>query len=794
MNYLCSTALLLALSLFSINPESDGLNVSAIEKGITASKNLPNITTKLVSLFRYDLMFMGLSGSLSTIQCQTIATDTRHLNYDEAENHFIFDPRRVSFYENVSKSISKGKSAMCSVTVDYFQLYLEWSEYLVNTTLTNLTIDGGDDYLCEYSNDAKCDKFSVCMTDECRCKNGQLMFCPIENGGVACIAFANVCNGVVDCADGRDECFCQDSYKLTCHRFLQIKQLCLPQLPYCKNLEFIKELDCEGHPLDVNCTDVIDKWDNSEIGNPLSRCLFDEATSGNLYDLYNTGTTGDKACRALCTKTTELMKWENFCDNILLHFNPILTPMFICDSTNKSDESEGIFAAHLVCDGKVHCSNKADELGCPGRFYCSITEEIVSWIDQSRVCDKRKDCTNGNDECSGCSMDGLASTQFLIKSKVIGAFTILVGIGIITINIYVGYKTYRHSCNSKAAQIDRLLRLQICFYDLLMGLYLLLLVIAAIVLRVKGDYCSFDEEWRASIPCMQLGLVFTISSHGSLLVIALMSIIRCINCTSSISADFSIRKIMSISLVVSLLNIFHAILPILPVAQVQNLFRTSIYLVAVEKNPFMVTREGSDMIEHARIIHSHYYDNSSSSNTAKLFADLKHANITSDDTIFDISDIGYYGNTPLCIFNIFKKQENYQLYKLVYCIALTALLAAVTVAYVVIVYKTRESHQAAGPQNNDTTTQLTLKVSLMITSQLASWVSFIATVVIFAWVIESDPPKRVFEIFALIVIPINSLLNPIFYSGLYQSMTSCLWETWRKFVERMQVQNRQGDM
>ena len=36
----------------------------------------------------------------------------------------------------------------------------------------------------------------------------------------------------------------------------------------------------------------------------------------------------------------------------------------------------------------------------------------------------------------------------------------------------------------------------------------------------------------------------------------------------------------------------------------------------------------------------------------------------------------------------------------------------------------------------------------------------------------SSAPEYVFEVFALFVMPINSLLNPIFYSGMYKNALS----------------------
>ena len=64
---------------------------------------------------------------------------------------------------------------------------------------------------------------------------------------------------------------------------------------------------------------------------------------------------------------------------------------------------------------------------------------------------------------------------------------------------------------------------------------------------------------------------------------------------------------------------------------------------------------------------------------------------------------------------------------------------------------------------------LAVKVCLMIGTQLASWLSFIGAAVYFQIVSESPPPL-LFEVLALIVLPINSLLNPIFYSGLYKKI------------------------
>ena len=123
-------------------------------------------------------------------------------------------------------------------------------------------------------------------------------------------------------------------------------------------------------------------------------------------------------------------------------------------------------------------------------------------------------------------------------------------------------------------------------------------------------------------------------------------------------------------------------------------------------------------------------------------------NITSRHNIFDLTEIGYYGNTGLCVHNIFKDsgdQQLYQIYKILYCTVLLILLSVVSFAYVKIVLKQKRSHRAVAVPNapgsnpSSTATSLTLKVALMIGSQLVCWISFIITVFYFQYQDSSYP-------------------------------------------------------
>ena len=72
---------------------------------------------------------------------------------------------------------------------------------------------------------------------------------------------------------------------------------------------------------------------------------------------------------------------------------------------------------------------------------------------------------------------------------------------------------------------DRITLLSLCFYDALMGVYLGGISIKSYML--PGTYCAYDSVWRTGWSCKLLGFLFTFSTHGSLLMTALISVLHC---------------------------------------------------------------------------------------------------------------------------------------------------------------------------------------------------------------------------------------------------------------------------
>ena len=95
---------------------------------------------------------------------------------------------------------------------------------------------------------------------------------------------------------------------------------------------------------------------------------------------------------------------------------------------------------------------------------------------------------------------------------------------------------------------------------------------------------------------------------------------------------------------------------------------------------------------------------------------------------------------------------------------------------IILVHKVKSNRRIARAGGNVTdqgVSSLGVKVLFMIGSQLISWSSLIIATLYYRWSGEV-PEQKVFGIFALFVVPINSLLNPVFYSKLYQKILGLL--------------------
>ena len=720
--------------------------------------------------------------TLAQLRCSQFLTHVGAFHSLDWWAQFEFDPANYSNTEYT-----------CKFTPDSMKYCEVYQPHPCNVTMMQMT---DVSWYCEMTpapNDAEtlCDGFSMCLTDECHCPNSSTFYCKDNSG---CISFGQLCDGFNDCSDGSDECLCEGYVEVLCAQ--PVPQLiCVSPMDFCLNDSFIEyiidSLDCTFSQASPNCTEALIRHSEKEKiwQTPLLQCLFKSHEDFLFYYNRSDAYIVAEYCKINCSSEQDFDEggWERFCDHIYLGETSLSMETYYWDFIFNCEPEPYATIPHaihisLLCDGKKDCQNGADEAGCPDRFYCS-PNSTIDWVSTEKLCDHVKDCSNGLDECGTCDMGGLSSSEFLIHNKIVLVSAGFAGLLMVALNVYVGVGCYRTEPSSTAGKIDRILRLQVCFFDGLMGVYNVSIVVASLVFRFKGAYCLFDQSWRSSVYCAGLGALFSVSAHGSLVTIALMSIVRCIICTTAYT-EVKIPAVIVISALLQVMNLANSVVPILPISSIQEIFRTQAFFTNFKDIPFV--NSGVVNISRLNELHQQYY-----STTTDLYGTLANLNnITSYEGLFDVVEIGYYGNNRMCTHNLFKNQASYLLYKLFYFIVILVTLTIVAITYIIILCKKIKSNRRLrrmGAAENeaaaDEISSMTMKIFLMIGTQLLSWLSLMIVAGYFQFT-NKDPPPMTFEVFALVVIPVNSILNPIFYSGLYSQIKDFLWNLLRRVVEK----------
>ena len=587
-----------------------------------------------------------------------------------------------------------------------------------------------------------CDGTSQCLTDECGCEDVDVFYC-IDNSG--CIAFANVCDGVQNCRDGSDERMCSDVIQCT----FKNQQYSSPRSVYCLKRDTAFTQCIPSDPIDCS------QWPEALVkDSPFTQCLNEFFSNAVLRD-ENEAFSLEKF-KVWCTTSCD-PQWIHFCTYLNDPRLNGLTMRCIAKPTG-DDVKKGVSQVYIyeVCDGQNNCMGNTDEANCSGRFYCA--GENHRWIKKSQVCDNNKDCPEGEDECQACS--GVSSDRELVKHKGLCVYMIVTAVLIILLNIFAGVEIFCRDYATTSGKVDKIILFTVCFYDTLMGLYLAFVFVKNMIF--SGNYCVHDGSWRRSIQCKLLGCLFTFSVHGSLAMVSLMSLTRCYKCV--FERTVGVKTILLITGSAFILLAILSALPILPVSDLQDIFRASMMF---KDNPFITEYTSTDL---SRIYNVYKGNDTSNPDTYTMLNQLN--NISSKPGIFDPIELGFYSFSSLCIQRIYGTQESLIWYKVIYVSCIVLLLTAVSVSYILIVSHALKSSRTVinvaiiQPPNHDK--DLGVKVMLMIGSQLLCWLTVTTLIVISGLSETSRPTDLLYELTAIVFLPLNSLLNPIFYSTLYK--------------------------
>ena len=264
-----------------------------------------------------------------------------------------------------------------------------------------------------------------------------------------------------------------------------------------------------------------------------------------------------------------------------------------------------------------------------------------------------------------------------------------------------------------------------------------------------------------------LGVVFSISSHGSLLTVLLMSVTRAYKCIRSFNEGFKRHTVYITTGILLTINIFNATFPLVKRGWVQAIFRT--HFAINHSNPFMARNTD---ISHVNTL----YNVLVAGNESDLYDQLEGMkNITSDGRLFGYQDLSLYSSTPVCVSDVFSaKRGGMTVYKVIYIGTVTVILIFITVSYALLVRhllksKLQEQQAQEAAAADAERSRVSGKVAMIVGVKLFTWL-FATSIMIYSLSTASLVSSSWYEVTAISILPLNSCLNPLFHTDLGKSV------------------------
>ena len=363
------------------------------------------------------------------------------------------------------------------------------------------------------------------------------------------------------------------------------------------------------------------------------------------------------------------------------------------------------------------------------------------------------------DECNEtCGKDIIQGIPLKIAAWVMGCLAML-------FNCYSCIQSAMSIKSTKTLTglLNKLLIMFVGIGDFLVGAYLF--AIAVIDTVYGSSYCFQQYYWLSSNYCSILGIVSTIGSQISLFSMTCLSITRLYGIINSMSFAGSktwrgyMRVVMILMIIVGA-SVGIAVAPILP--QFEDFFVNG--LTYGNQNPLFIG--STDKKVHFQIIQAYYGRMNGNGNSAlrwRKITQLIDGMFTSLYGGLERKKVDFYGNDGVCLFKYFVGHEDPQ--KIFSWSILTInfiCFFVISLSYFIINVRTVQSGKVVNNQQvNDRNKAMQRKVSLIIATDFLCWVPFVIICCLHSLSVLDATPW--YALFSLVVLPINSVINPLLY-------------------------------
>ena len=626
------------------------------------------------------------------------------------------------------------------------------------------------------------------------CEN--VYVCPVEKPGF--VEFEDLCDGVETCGNENKLCSRSNSFEGLSTKVLTTDKGLKNNLAFCKTgLKSIQKFD------DMNCStlhsDPFIYPNTTFFGLHKTEVILpsEPKTCDHMFgEMYVYTSCLNKCINSSCP-IKSIPRYEvcpdqypdrigtivnnDFLTFVTKSFGNIYTNRyFVCDNRIKCiDYSK-------VCDLVDDCLDGSDEESCTNHFKCTSTGK---YIPKTSTCDGSFDCLDLSDECNEqCSSDIIESTALKGFSWLIGSLAVLANAIIISQNAVSLRK-----CQSTVALLNKSLIMAISSGDFLVGCYLIVISIYDGFIY-KQSYCKNQINWITSTNCSVIGVLSTSGSQVSLFAMCVLSVTRIIGICNSMRVPGEVTWIKSVKVTVSLIimiliSFTIAIIPI--VDRFEDFFVNGVKYEE-ELKVFLGTPNKQTILE---ILESYYGRMKKTTLSWKMINQMVKGMYSHDfqypDHTSKILKVDFYGNDGVCLFKYFVKDQDPQRLFVWTILALNFIcFMFITVSYLIIgyfSYKSSKSLTKSGgnQQISQRNRKMNRKISIIITTDFLCWVPFIVICVLHSVEVLDATPW--YSLFSIIILPINSVINPLIYDETITNLISAPLQQVRTYFVRTRV-------
>ena len=425
--------------------------------------------------------------------------------------------------------------------------------------------------------------------------------------------------------------------------------------------------------------------------------------------------------------------------------------LFHCENSN-------CIAHDKVCNLVDDCGDLSDETNCSNIFSCNLTRDFIPI---SQKCNGIVQCSDYSDECGkDCGKQIISGIMFKVVSWIIGVVAVILNFT----HMINNFISLAENSGVNKPVINTTFTLLINIGDLLTGIYLLCIVIVDSIIYREG-YCKQQHVWLSSTMCSSLGVVSTFGAQISLFSMALFSVFR-------LSEVFNLKFNMLENLLLEMAGLIMTVtIPSLVIAigpllsSFEDLFvngmtynpNVKLFLPYVNKKT------------HMGVIESFYgnlrWQGDMSWQRINLLIDEMFTSDYNNGTL-DRRKIHFYGADGVCLFKYFVQNDDPQKTFVWLCLGVNLFcFLTISLCYGLIIVITEisgetveleeiEEMQLVREKKKDQR-----KIALIILTDFVCWVPFIFVCGLHSLELIDATPT--YPIFSLIILPINSVINPL---------------------------------